>query len=117
MEQNKHCLSKEQICNGDGSETAKTALYMNKKDNVATLLCEADAGDRVMVKASDGSIVCTLRANEDIVRGHKIALKNISDGDNVVKYGFSIGKADGDIIAGDYVHTHNLVSGRGRGDL
>lgn len=117
MEKNKHYFSKEQICNGDGSETAKTALYMNKKDNVATLLSEAAAGDIVMVKASDGSIVCVIRANGDIVRGHKIALKNIADGDNIVKYGFSIGKANGDIIAGDYVHTHNLVSGRGRGDL
>lgn len=117
MEQNKHYFSKEQICNGDGSETAKTALYMNKKDNVATLLSEAAAGDIVMVKASDGSIVCMLRANESIVRGHKIALKNISDGNDVIKYGFSIGKANGGIIAGDYVHTHNLVSGRGRGDL
>ena len=117
MEQNKHYFSKEQIGREGSTETAKTALFMNKKDNVATLLSEAAAGDIVMVKASDGSIVCVTRANGDIVRGHKIALKNIADGNDVIKYGFSIGKANGSIIAGDYVHTHNLVSGRGRGDL
>ena len=35
MEQNKHYFSKEQIGSEGSIETAKTALFMNKKDNVA----------------------------------------------------------------------------------
>ena len=47
-------------------------------------------------------------AKSDIPRGHKIALENIKNGENVVKYGFPIGHAITDIFAGDHVHAHNL---------
>ena len=38
-------------------------------------------------------------------------------GEPVVKYGSPIGTASADIAAGSHVHTHNLASTRGRGDL
>jgi hypothetical protein len=34
-----------------------------------------------------------------------------------VKYGSTIGTATDDIQPGEHVHTHNVASGRGRGDL
>jgi hypothetical protein len=34
-----------------------------------------------------------------------------------VKYGSPIGHASSDIAAGAHVHTHNVASDRGRGDL
>jgi hypothetical protein len=34
-----------------------------------------------------------------------------------VKYGSAIGHASCDIASGTHVHTHNVVSDRGRGDL
>ena len=37
--------------------------------------------------------------------------------DNVVKYGHAIGVATKDIPTGAHVHTHNVASTRGRGDL
>lgn len=40
--------------------------------------------------------------------GHKIALKNILKGENVIKYGFPIGHATQYIEKGQIVHTHNL---------
>ncbi len=40
--------------------------------------------------------------------GHKIALVDIKEGGNVIKYGCPIGHATCDIKAGDAVHTHNV---------
>jgi len=56
-------------------------------------------------------------AREPIPSGHKIALVDIALGDPVIKYGSAIGLATTTIHTGAHVHTHNLSSSRGRGDL
>ena len=56
--------------------------------------------------AVNGSVLRTVR---DIPAGHKVALQDIADGAPVRKYGQIIGFAHGRIVAGDHVHTHNLV--------
>ena len=40
--------------------------------------------------------------------GHKYALRKISSGENIIKYGFPIGHATCDIEIGEHVHTHNV---------
>ena len=47
---------------------------------------------------------------QDIPAGHKFAIRNIAQDDEVKKYGFSIGHAKEDIEAGSHVHTHNVGS-------
>ena len=49
----------------------------------------------------------------DIESGHKIALKDIPQGSNVIKFGFPIGHATEDIKAGESVHTHNVKTNLG----
>ena len=44
-----------------------------------------------------------------IPSGHKIATQDIPSGDPIRKYAQIIGYADGDIAAGDHVHTHNVA--------
>ena len=46
----------------------------------------------------------------DLDTGHKVALRHISTGENVIKYGFSIGHATCDIKKGERVHTQNLAT-------
>jgi altronate dehydratase small subunit len=87
------------------------ALVISARDNVATALEPLDAGRAVCV--GDLTIVVT----ESIPRGHKIALRAIRAGEPVVKYGSPIGTASMDIPPGVHVHTHNVASARGRGDL
>lgn len=53
------------------------------------------AGERLVVRA-------------DVGRGHKFALRALSDGAPVRKYGQTIGFARGAIGAGDHVHIHNV---------
>ena len=56
----------------------------------------------------------TFRINErdnvcvDLKTGHKIALKSISKGEDIIKYGFPIGVATADIASGEKVHTENM---------
>ena len=59
------------------------------------------------VQAGDLSV--TLK--EDIPMGHKIALRDIAEGEKVIKYGFPIGVATAPIALGEHVHTHNLHTG------
>ena len=40
--------------------------------------------------------------------GHKYALRDIKEGENIIKYGNPIGHATCDIKAGEHVHTHNV---------
>jgi SAF domain len=89
----------------------KPVLVISARDNVATALQPLAAGMRVEVNGE------TVVVAESIPPGHKIALRAIGAGDPVVKYGSPIGLASADIAAGAHVHTHNLASSRGRGDL
>ena len=56
----------------------------------------------------------TVRINEkdnvcvDLNTGHKIALFDIAEGEDVIKYGYPIGRATCDIAKGDSVHSHNM---------
>ena len=87
------------------------ALVISARDNVATALEPLDAGQTI--RAGDA----TLTVAEAIPRGHKLALRAIAAGEAVVKYGSPIGTASSGIAAGAHVHTHNVASTRGRGDL
>ena len=40
--------------------------------------------------------------------GIKLALRDISKDEHIIKYGFSIGHATENIMAGSFVHTHNI---------
>ncbi len=89
----------------------KPALAISARDNVATALEPLEPGRTVDVNGT------TVTAIEPIAAGHKIALQPIAAGREVIKYGSPIGLASRDIPAGAHVHTHNVASSRGRGDL
>lgn len=94
----------------------KKVFVVYAKDNVGTAVLDAiAAGDHVSANGERHDI--QVIARDHIAYGHKIALMDIGQGDTVLKYGLSIGAASVDIKAGDHVHTHNLDSNRGRGDL
>nr|WP_282580221.1 UxaA family hydrolase [Natroniella sulfidigena] len=88
---------------------------MNSKDNIATAIKAIEAGEEVKVEV-DGQVEEVV-IKQDVPFGHKFALSAIKKGEDVIKYGESLGAASQDIEAGDYVHVHNLESKRGRGDL
>lgn len=82
------------------------ALLLSETDDVATLLSSAEKGALVCIM-SGGRV---LRAADAIPLYHKIALRPLSRGETVLKYGVAIGRARQDIPAGAWVHLHNLES-------
>lgn len=44
--------------------------------------------------------------------GHKVALRDLAEDEDVLEYGTLIGLTRGPIAAGELVHTHNLRSAR-----
>ena len=45
--------------------------------------------------------------------GHKYALRDIAEGENVIKYGMPIGHATKPIAKGEHVHVHNVKTNLG----
>ncbi|MFO7161219.1 MAG: altronate dehydratase family protein [[Clostridium] cellulosi] len=77
-------------------------IRITPKDDVAVCTQELEAGEKVTIGGT------TVTALEKIPFGHKIALRGIKKGENVIKYGFPIGHATEDIKAGSHIHSHNL---------
>lgn len=54
----------------------------------------------------------TVEVSASVPLGHKVALKDVAKGADVIEYGLRVGIASADITRGDYVHTHNVRSAR-----
>ena len=80
-------------------------ISLHPTDNVVVALCDLKAGQEVTL--TDG---CVLTLLEDIGFGHKVAVRAISQGEKVLKYGLPIGSATRDIAAGEHVHVQNMKS-------
>lgn len=87
------------------------ALMIDEKDDVIVAIEAIEKGTEISYKAKDGTIK-TLAALDDITIYHKIAAKDISQGNPISKYGEHIGVAAADIKAGMHVHEHNVKSVR-----
>ena len=85
----------------------KSFIKINPLDNVAVALQPLAKGTVIQLDHS------TLTLTEDIMQGHKFALRNFEPGDPIIKYGNPIGRATTKIPAGSWVHTHNLKTGLG----
>lgn len=79
-------------------------ILLNPADNIAVLKRDAEAG---RIEAVGNT---TVRLTETLGMGHKVAVRPIAKGEDVLKYGFPIGVARVDIAPGAHVHLHNLDS-------
>ncbi len=73
-------------------------IHIHPDDNVAVALRPIPAG----------TVFAGVTAAQDIPQGHKMALAPMAEGEQVMKYGFSIGHATAPIQVGHWVHTHNM---------
>jgi len=89
-------------------------IVINEKDNVATALKGLNAGAEVSAEFQGRVEKVTLLS--DIPMGHKFALKDMEEGEAVIKYGEPIGQSTAKITRGEHVHVHNVVS-QPRGEL
>tara|TARA_B110000902_G_scaffold264174_1_gene344950 strand:- start:210 stop:1715 length:1506 start_codon:yes stop_codon:yes gene_type:complete len=83
-------------------------LTLHPQDNVAVALADISAGE------TDN--IAGVKALQAVKQGHKIAVKPIAAGQNVLRYGQTIGQATADIAAGEHVHVQNLGMGEHTSD-
>lgn len=86
-------------------------ILIHVRDNVVTALTPLEPGKVISLKGDGG--IWEIIVRNRILFGHKCAIRGIGKGENVVKYGESIGMASQDIAPGEHVHIHNLRSIRG----
>lgn len=86
-------------------------LKINDNDNVVVALNVIPAGEtiRVQVQGCEKQIT----ALEEIPAGHKMAICEIPEGGEVIKYGYRIGNTKEAVKAGAWIHTHNIKTALG----
>ncbi len=93
----------------------RDAIAIKAKDNVATAI--RDIAPEAAANVGVEEEVLTVTVTQAIPLGHKLALRRIRQGEDILKYGTVIGRATREIETGEHVHVHNVESTRGRGDL
>ena len=79
-----------------------TFLKINPADSVVVCLVEKKKGEAIEV---DGRQIVL---NQDTPAGHKVLIKDVADGEDIIKYGYPIGYARQAMKAGDWVNENNL---------
>lgn len=80
----------------------KYLIRISENDSVAVALKDLESGNTYLLD----NMSITLK--DDIPFGHKVALYDIKENENIIKYGQPIGHAKCEIKKGQHVHTHNL---------
>lgn len=80
----------------------KDFIVIHPSDNVGIALKELEQGEELQHQGH------TIILKETVAKGHKFALAEIKQRENIIKYGYPIGHAVTAISAGEWVHTHNI---------
>ncbi len=84
----------------------KDFIKIHENDNVIVALRDLHAGERL-----DMGVALTVL--QEIPAGHKMAVRDLAAGEDIIKYGFRIGTAREEIKSGSWVHTHNIETALG----
>ena len=77
-------------------------LKINPDDNVIVAITDLKAGEIITVDN------ITIHLNEDVPAGHKVALKDFAEGENIIKYGYPIGHTLTALKQGDWINEKNI---------
>ena len=77
-------------------------LKINPADNVVVAITDLKAGEIISDEGADVVL------KEDVPAGHKVTLKNLTEGENVIKYGYPIGHVRQDVEAGKWINENQL---------
>ena len=84
-------------------------IIHDEKDNVAVVVIEKTSKNKECVAwIMENDKTIKVKSINEIPLGHKIALKDLKEGDTILKYGHDIGKVVKSIKKGEHVHVHNV---------
>ncbi|WP_100401108.1 UxaA family hydrolase [Bacillus sp. FJAT-44742] len=96
----------------NGTPSNHKFLIHNHGDHVGVVTTPINKSEKVKGVYMDDGTEITLNSNHDVPLGHKIALVELGEGEDVMKYGIKIGVTSQDVAVGDYIHTHNIKTAR-----
>lgn len=91
---------------------AYKAVAHRKGDSVAVAVVDLSPGETIQARVLDNSHPVSVTVRDAVPLGHKVALADVAQGEDVIEYGERIGRASQTIVAGAHVHVHNLKSVR-----
>ena len=77
-------------------------LRINPADSVVVCLRPMKAGETITIDTKKVTL------KEDIPAGHKVLVEDTKEGENIIKYGYPIGHAKKDLLAGEWINEKNL---------
>ena len=77
-------------------------IKINPADSVVVCLRPFKEGEII---EADGK---TIKVLQDVPAGHKVLLKDVAEGENIIKYGYPIGHAKKAMKAGTWINENNL---------
>jgi (2R)-sulfolactate sulfo-lyase subunit alpha len=93
--------------------TVPQLLVHHSADNVGVVVVEGiAAGENLLAVCLEDDRDFRIVSNADVPIGHKVALRDLTAGEDAIKYGQVIGRIVADIRKGDHVHTQNLKTKR-----
>lgn len=87
-------------------------LMHEPDDDVGVAVEDLVAGIEVGAVTLEGQPVSVVKLAENVPLGHKVAMRDIAQGKDVIEYGRVIGVASQRAARGSHVHTHNLKTKR-----
>jgi hypothetical protein len=85
-------------------ETDPRLILLSPDDNCLIAAARLDAGTQVQIEGESVTLSRTIEL------GHKVARRDLSKDDKVLRYGAVIGHVTEAVPPGEHLHTHNLES-------
>lgn len=87
-------------------------LLHERDDDVGVAVADLKKGTTVGAVTLEGKAAGKVKLADKVPLGHKVAMRDIAQGQPVIKYGRPVGKAVKAIGKGAHVHVHNLKTAR-----
>lgn len=87
-------------------------LIHDMQDDVGVAVLDLPAGSEYAIATLEGQHAGSVKLVEDVPLGHKVALRDLAEGQDVIEYRHPIGRATQAIARGAHVHVHNIKTKR-----
>lgn len=93
----------------------KGILLHEADDDVGVATMDLAADEVVQALTLDGDPVADIQLIDEVPLAHKVAMRAMEAGHDLIEYGRAIGSTSEAVVTGAHVHTHNLRSNRWSG--
>ena len=85
-------------------ENSDKLIRLDSQDNILVARKDINQGERIYILGQK------IEIKEKVKLGFKVALRNIKQGEKIIKFGIPIGSAIAKISIGETIHVHNIKS-------